>query len=426
MEATQAIRGNGNLALKPWIISMVGGLFFGYLFMQMTLFNPLAETIIQHYSLTSAEFGGITGAYFLAIGLMAIPAGIMTDILPIRRLMPTLMLLITGSLLLMPMVQTANELLALRFAQGMIHAFSLLVCLKLASQWIPGKNMAMASSLIVTLGLLGGGVAQPLFTYLDQSVGFYQTIYVDAAMGAVLFLIFLGVIRDNDEHRALHSSPHWADYKQGLSRGFLSAQNWLGGIYVCALNLPVILLGAGWGNLYLEQVWSISGEQAAFTLSLLFLGMMIGSPLMGFVSDRMKSRIKPMLWGSIISLLVFTTLLFFHQMSTGLIMVVFFLLGLITASQVLVYPMITESNLPKYTGSAMSIVTLVLMFGNSAAQSLYGTMLGKHAEMTPTGPVYTADSFTVAMWMVWLAIGLSILLVTLMQETHHETKACRR
>jgi len=42
-------------------------------------------------------------------------------------------------------------------------------------------------------------------------------------------------------------------YWKSLSLAFLKFQNWLGGIFSCLMNLPLIILGGLWGTAYLTH-----------------------------------------------------------------------------------------------------------------------------------------------------------------------------
>lgn len=55
------------------------------------------------------------------------------------------------------------------------------------------------------------------------------------------------------------------------------------------------------GTLYLEQRLDISSAQASIINGMLFLGAIIGSPLVGWISDRIGLRIVPMKVGVITS-----------------------------------------------------------------------------------------------------------------------------
>jgi MFS family permease len=167
----------------------------------------------------------------------------------------------------------------------------------------------------------------------------------------------------------------------------------------------------------MEHTWALKGEAASFIISLIFFGVIIGGPLLGFVSDAMHSRKRPLIAGSLLSLLVLGAVLLSPALNMLMLGTLFFILGITTSSQVLVYPMVAESNPPRYMGTSLSIVTLVIMVGNALASVVFSAFIEKNTVQTAWGPEYSAQSFTSGMWMMWGAILLSLLFIYLMRET---------
>jgi MFS family permease len=401
---------------QAWIITLVGGLFFFYNFIQMTLFNPLAPALMEYFKIDSIQFGSINAGFFLAVGILAVPAGMIVDKFRTKTLLLALTLATVLNLTLTAFTSDPGLLALLRFLQGMSHAFALALPMKLAIQWIAPSRMALASSLIITIGLLGGA-SQAVTTHLLETAGLHQTLLANAYLGVGIFLLFLAVIRDNENFWAKNQTQTWVQYLRGVRVSVFNPQNWIGGAYVWFLNLPLILLGATWGQLYMEHTWAVKGEAASFIISLIFFGVILGGPLLGFVSDGMHSRKRPLIAGSLLSLLVLGAVLLSPALNMLMLGTLFFILGITTSSQVLVYPMVTESNPPRYMGTSLSIVTLVIMEGNALASIAFSALIENNSVHTAWGTEYSAQSFTSGMWMMWAAILLSLLLVYFMRET---------
>lgn len=391
-----------------WLVTLVGGLFFFYNFIQMTLFNPLAPALMDYFKIDSIEFGSINAGFFLAVGLLAVPSGMIVDKFRTKTLLLVLTLITVCNLMLTASIQDPSLLAVLRFVQGLTHAFALALPMKLAIQWIAPSRMALASSLIITTGLLGGA-SQPITLAILESLGLHQTLFANAYLGIAIFALFALIVRDKESFWQTHSTQTWSEYFRGLRVSLFNPQNWLGGAYVWLLNLPLILLGAGWGQLYMEHVWAIQGETASLIISLIFFGVIVGSPLLGYASDAMHSRKRPLIAGSLLSLLVLSIVLLLPSLNAIMLGLLFFMLGVTTSSQVLVYPMVTESNPAQYMGASLSIVTLVIMVGNAAASFAFGALVGNE---------YTAQAFGPGMWMMWAAILVSLLFVYWLRETY--------
>ena len=167
---------------------------------------------------------------------------------------------------------------------GIGSAFCFLSSIRLASRWFPAKNMALVSGLIVTMAMFGGLIAQTPLTVLVELVGWRHALFFDASLGVIIFLIIFSVVQDYPAN--LHQEQK--KYHQELSKlvllkrwrlAYLNPQNSLCGLYVCLLNLPIALLGAIWGSLFLQQADHFSVTEASFAPSLLFIGTIVGGPV---------------------------------------------------------------------------------------------------------------------------------------------------
>jgi predicted MFS family arabinose efflux permease len=402
---------------KSWLIALVGGLFFFYNFIQMTLLNPLAPAVMEAFHIDSTAFAAVNSGFFFAVALLALPGGMIADKFRTQYLLMGLTLATVLNLVITAHTTDIGVLGGLRFTQGMIHAFALTLPLKLAIQWIPAKRMAIASSLIITLGLLGAAISQPLMTYFVTTQGLEQTFMNNAYIGLAIFALFALVVRDNNQFWQSCQTPNLKEYFAGLRGSFGNSQNWVGGLYVFLLNLPLILLGAAWGQLYMEHTWALKAEAGSFVIGMMFMGVIVGSPLFGFISDSLHSRKRPMVVGSLLSMVVLLVLLFSANLSSQMLTILFFMLGVTSSSQVLVYPMVAECNSPQYVGTSLSIVTFVLMIGNAVGNTLFGMLIQASTIQTAWGPEYSAQTFNTGMWMVCGAMLVSAFVILMMKET---------
>jgi len=103
--------------------------------------------------------------------------------------------------------------------------------------------------------------------------------------------------------------------------------NWLCGLYTTLMNLPIFLLGTLWGSMYLVQVHNFTALQAANVDSMLFFGTLVGSPLVGWISDRIKLRVAPMMVGAIIALGIIFLVMYYCNISYPMAIALYFLLG---------------------------------------------------------------------------------------------------
>jgi len=359
---------------QAWCAVVLGcGLFF-FQFFQLSSFNVLSNELITLFGFSPTVIGTISGQYFLAAALFAIPAGLIIDRRSPRQVLLICMTLSVIFSWALTLVEHPVSFGIIRFIQGFLHAFCFLVAMKMATLWLPPKQMALATGLIITLGMLGGMAAQTPLTLLVDHFGWKTALHFFTLGGLGLCLLMFIFIRvpagyQPQQHQASFS------LKQALKVTFSNRQNWCAGMYTAFLNLPLIVLGGLWGSQYLMQVYHLSDTSAASIVSMLFLGTLIGSPIMGYCSDRWQRRCRPMIVAALMSTILLIYMLLTPSFSTLALYLAFFGIGLFTSAQIISYPLITESNHDHISAAALSIASVIIMGMPSLFQPLFSGLV---------------------------------------------------
>ncbi|MCP3679823.1 MAG: MFS transporter [Gammaproteobacteria bacterium] len=141
------------------------------------------------------------------------------------------------------------------------------------------------------------------------------------------------------------------------------------------LNLPIMLLGAVWGVLFLTQQQHLTTQRASYVTSMIFFGTIIGAPVVGWLSDCLGRRKLPMILFAILSILVVLTIMYLPHLSFSMLIVLFFLLGFVTSAQILTYPAIAESNDSSQGGAALGVASSIIMGGAGFFQPPFGRLM---------------------------------------------------
>jgi predicted MFS family arabinose efflux permease len=394
-----------NTTLKGWIISLTGALFFFYAFFQVNLMAPLGGHILSDLRISSSQLGFLSACYFYGNVLFLLPAGLLLDRFSTRNLMLINMGLAIAGTLIFAFASSLLFAAVGRFLCGVMMSFGLIICLKLASLFLPPQKMGTASSLIVMIGMLGGIASQMPLSLMILSLGWRGALLGVIFLGLLITLILFGVVPFSPVGKP-QSAKGSLSVSQSLKRVFSIPQNWYGGFFISLLNLPVAILGALFGISFLTKSYGLSELTAASIVSMLFLGMIAGSPFFGWLSDRMQKRKPAMLLGSVFCLLFMLLLLYVNVWNAPLLYLLFFCVGFMSASQVVGYPAIAESNSPEVSSSALSLATIIIMGGG------YG--LG----LPFVGWLIEKSSMSSAMITIPAGIILSIVMVLFMRESY--------
>lgn len=408
-----------------WLVTLSAALFFFYGFIQLNLFSAIGVHLMQEFNLGASQLGQLASMYFYGNALFLVPAGILLDRYSTKKLLLSAVALATGSTFVFALSPNYFIAASARFFVGISASFCFLSAIRLASRWFPANRMALVTGVVVTMAMIGGMVAQTPMTILSSNIGWRSATLIDAALGIPVLLAIWLVVQD----RLTYSQEAIKVEKEklkalGLWHSLLSAmanpQNWLGGIYASLLNLPVFLLGALWGINYLTEVHHITSVQASYATAMFFAGVIFGSPVYGWFSDNIGLRRLPMILGALSSLVVFFVLMYVSNLSLASLIVLFFLIGFTTSSQVLTYPTIAELNPTSITSTAVSIASMTIMSSGLVFQPLFGWMMEWQwdKKMLNGLPVYSPQDFNNAMWIIPIGFIIALIITFFIKETN--------
>jgi len=409
----------------PWLVCFSAILFFFFESVQMFMFNTLAPELMKDFATDASGIARISASYYFSTVLFLLPAGIMIDRFSTKKIIiSTMSISIVGTFLF---ASASNILMAeiYRFCAGIGGAFTFICCIRLLSRWFPPSRMAFLTGLMIMFAQSAGIISQMPFDLLMTAVGWRTAILIVGAMGVVFLLIIMAVVQDHPPGQTnlvqqskleLNTLGFWLTLKQVLT----NLQNWLVGIFISLLNMPVALLGSLWGILYLVQAHGLSRISATFVSTLFYVGVIIGAPLNGWLSDTIRSRKLPMCIGAILGLIVTLMIMYTPDLSVNGLAALFMALGLFSSVQIIGYPMITESNLTVLTGTSISVAALLVMGGNSLFQILSGWLikLKWDGKILNNVPQYSIDNYHIGLILLPIGFILGLIAALLTRESY--------
>ncbi len=153
---------------------------------------------------------------------------------------------------------------------------------------------------------------------------------------------------------------------------------------------------------------------------MIFFGTVLGSPLAGWISDKLGRRKLPMLVGTLLSMVLILIIMYIPNMPNGVLEGLFFLLGLITSAQVISYPTIAESNPLAITAMSVSVISFSTIGGGAVFIPFFGRLMDANWSHTITNgiPVYAAGDYHHAMLIMPIALVIAFIAACLLKETY--------
>ncbi len=409
---------------QAWIVVLSAALFFFFEFIQMNMFNAIDPSLRHSFGISDTQLGNLSAMYFYGNVLFLFPAGTLLDRFSTKRL---LLVAMAASVICTFLFAWSRELWQAelcRLVTGLASTFCMLSAVRLASRWFPPRRIALVIGLVLTIAMSGGMLAQTPLTYLVGLFHWRHAVMLNSGLGVVFWLLILILVRDypkggelfsQQEKQQLKQMGFWSSVKLALR----NPQNWLAGIYTNLLSFPVVILGATWGSLYLVHARDLTQLQSSYVTTMIFLGMIIGSPSVGWLSDFLGYRKWPMLVGAVLCFVLALVIILVPGLTLVQLMILFFLLGLISGVQVIAYPLVVESNSHAITTTAEGVACTLIM-----SAGLFQMVFGWIVDLNWQGKfheglkVYSGHAYYMAMYLFPVAFIVALLAAIFIKETY--------
>ncbi|MCX7122266.1 MAG: MFS transporter [Gammaproteobacteria bacterium] len=407
---------------RAWFVVILASFFFFYEFIQMNMFNSLSQNFEQTFSLTALQVGLVSAFYFLSDSILLYPIGIILDRYSSRKMIIWGMILCILGTLMISLASNSWLLVLARLLAGSAAAFCLLSILRLATMWFPATKMGQVSGIAITVGMLGGAVSQAPLTWLISLVGWREALRDVAGLGVALLILIIIFVKDAPPSQAF-SSLALGNNQVSLWKNFKTlcrnTSNWHVGFFIATMNLPIMLLAGLFGTQFLSQGEGFTYLQGSTISMMIFVGTIVGSTLTGVLSDFLKCRRLPMIACSIASFLVFGFILFGPHPSYLTELVLFFILGLLTAAQIIGYPVAQELNPRALSGSALGFISVIIMGLPVILQPLTGYLMDWHAHGRS---IYNLSDYRYGLVILMIGFVVSLVNVFFLPESYGVNK----
>lgn len=405
-------------SLLPWLVCFAASLFFFYEFIQGNMFASIADNIMHDFHIKADKMTYLSSIYYLSNVVFLFAAGMLLDRFSTKKTMLVAMLLCVMSTFILAYAHSFYLALFCRFVTGIGSAFCFLGPIRIASRWFPPKRMAMVTGAIVTMAMSGGMLAQYPLTKLVIQVGWRESLLMVGWLGVAMLVVMAFLIKDKPGN-CIEAARKKINVLAVAKKAYLNPQTLRAALYASLMNMSVAVFGAMMGSLYIMQRLGVDKEDASMVNSMLFLGAIIGGPLIGWWSDKLGLRVLPMKIGALAALITFLVILY-APVSLGVMALLFFLLGFFTAAQIISYALVAESSSPTMTAMAVSTISILTQGGYIVYQNLFSTILLSHGDMQMVNevPVYSLADYQTAAMILPLGLCLALFIIFKLKETY--------
>jgi len=370
--------------VRAWLIFALCSLHLFISQLYRTTNAVLAPWLIKDLHLDTEGIGLLSAGFFYAFSLTQIPISIFLDRVGAKRLMILLSFVgITGAIMF-AQAQGLAMGLAGRLLLGVGMACNLMGPLKLLTEWFPPSTFATVSGLIYAIGTLGNIVAATPLVLLVEQLGWRLSIEAIIAFHLLLTLALFWVVQDRPREKSAAAPP----IPRGSPFGNLGILMRTKDYWIISAGTFVrygthAALQTLWAGPLLMEAMGFSPVEAGNILLAMNLGLILGGPLWGAVSDRVFKTPKWVVAGGLLMLALITFGMRALPPGTSVLVAaaIFLAFGIASASGMHVYAHI-KSLVPKdMAGAAMSGTNFFTMMGPAVfLQGLGIVMQGLYPE----------------------------------------------
>ncbi len=378
---------------------------------------------MKAFDISAEGLGVISGFYFSSYAPMQLPAGLLFDRYGPRKLMTiAIVVCVIGTLFFAATSHIASASFG-RFLIGFGSAFSFIGVLVLISRWFPPASFAMMAGIAQMMSSVGAVSGQVPLAKLVEVAGWRNANYILAAVGLILAALLWTVIRDHPGQKSQQAIPR--SIKEELHRLVRVCGRrctWIIGLYAFSIWMPIVVFAGLWGVSYLQVKFNTSVVIASSLCSMVWVGIGVGSPLLGWLSDRFSTRKLFLTLGAGCSLLASVILIYHSNLSLFSAYCLLFLFGLGAGGQALSFAVISDNNARQDVGTASGFNNLSVLLGGAIFQPVVGFLL--HDDDMPAKIVngihiYPLNAYQLALMIIPISYLCCLLVsVFLLKESY--------
>jgi len=383
LDKTLMLNENNQTSISSWKAILSYTIVALFLFFEMGVqVSPsvMTEQLMQDLNIDAFGLGLMSGFYFYTYTCMQIPSGFLFDRFRPRNVITLAIIICALGCAFFGFSSNIYLGSMARLLMGFGSAFAFVAVLVVTADLFASKHFAFITGITQMLAAFGAMAGQMPLSYTVSHLGWRNTLFMLTVIGCILALFVWTLLNyKKDVLTCIHKNEkNKTNYR---FRDILAnKQTWIIALYACLLWAPMSGFASLWGVPFLEHVYNMSRDSAAFICSMMWLGLALASPLLGWISTAWRSRVWPLIISSLIGAIAFGILLIFHINSVAWLATVIFIAGAACAGQALSFTVIKEINAAQYRASAIGFNNMAVVISGAIFQPALGKLLNFHCD----------------------------------------------
>lgn len=354
------------------IIWLFTTLFYCYQYVLRLLPNVIMPELMEKFSIGATEFGEFAGTYYIGYILMQIPFGILLSRFGARAVMPiSIVITALGSF---PIAAGSHWHLAIlgRFMIGIGSSAAIVGAFQIFRNIFPEHFTRVLGGLVCVGLLTAVYISQPL-SIMIHSIGIEKTVHFLVLGGIALAVVTYFVLPKMPLSK---TENIWIDLKQIFSNKRILVISFLAGLMVA----PLEGFADAWGTSFIRVVYGIERSSANTIISGILTGMCIGSILLPYIAEKVKSYYGTTMTSGIIMATCFSIFLTGWG-DVNSLYIISLVIGICSAYQVVIISHISTYVKLSLSGMAAAVSNMIVMSFGYIFHKLIAYVIERNADV---------------------------------------------
>lgn len=389
--------------------------------------SVVADQLMETFAIQDgALLGSLAAMYFYVYLVMQMPSGIFADTLGPRATVSAGVLFAAFGTLFFAVAQSIFLAFLGRFLVGLGVSVIFVSILKFHSVWFQPTEFAFITGLLILVGNIGAMLATTPLALLVNVLGWRTSFLLIGLFSVVIAIACWRFVRDTPHtvHQPTDDLPIKDKFGENLVQLLVVLKNpysWPPFLVAFGLYGTLIAFQGMWGVPYLMQVYELSRTSAANFMLLIAAGMAVGSPAMGFVSDRLQRRKLPYVLATVLYTASWTVMVLWNRGLPPLAALypLCFMLGFFGGAMPITFTAAKEVNPPQVAGTAIAVANMGGFLGIAILQPFLGYLLDRQWEgvMRQGVKIYSQAGYFTAFRFCLIFLAFALLGAFLLRET---------
>jgi sugar phosphate permease len=396
----------------------------------------IAEDLMRTFHTTGTLLGGLASTYFYTYAIMQIPAGILSDTLGGRTTITIGSIVTAVGTILFGAAPTLGLCYAGRLLIGLGVSVMMVNIMRICVEWFRPNELGFMAGLTTMVGGLGGLFAATPLSFLASGLGWRMSFVLIGIVSMSLAVLCWKVVRNRPQDCGLPpltggAGPPEESQVLGLRASGIvqdmkivlkNPYTWPPFFSFFAIYSTLMSFLGLWGIPFLTQIYGLSNQTAANHMMVISLGLIVGGPVTGHLSDRILSRRRmPYVLYTFFYCLIWAVICFVGsgRPPAPLLYPICFLMGFFSSTFVLTLICSKEVNPPRVAGVSMGTVNAGGFLGGAVFQVLLGKILDSKWEQALVNGVrvYPLEAYRLAFLVCFGATLMGLAAALLIKET---------